>query len=361
LTYEDRLRHFEEGERLCPVCKKSLPAHDTWPGFHFQFCGSPDCAAKIERSRYIGPNERKCAGPGCDNFVPAGFYHPKASFLTCCGKCWIRRRTKGNRLLSCGCGCGQEFLGKAERKPIDGKYFLSARHYGNYLHAKYVTETSGVFRDLVVEYLEGFAILHYKEQQTARRALGPFFRFLNEEGISSLNDVEPKTITKYLAWAKKSGRRGHNLPVSYISTFFKWAIAEGHRKGGNPVVPLIHRTRVPKRKPRPLADNDLEFTWELLNERGNARLRLASAIAEESGLRIGEICRIRLQDVDTVRRQLFVRLPNKGNEERWACFSDKTLLYYDEWMNERNPGCGHDHLLHNMRGNPCRTALSSLV
>lgn len=357
MTYADRLRHYDAGQKKCLVCKEPLPAHDTWPGFHLQYCGDQECAAEIQRlrptARFIGPNTHKCEGPGCSNFVPAGFYHPLAGYLTCSGECWIRRRTKGNRLLKCGCGCGQEFLGRAERKPIDGKYFLSPRHYGDYLHKKYVEEMGGPFAELFEEYLEGFAKLHYSEQQTARRAIGPFFMFLQEEGITSIQQVTKKTITKYMAWARKAGRDQLNAVVSYISTFFQWAISEGRYEGGNPVVSLIHRVRVPKRKPRPLEDDELELTWQILKERGNARLRLAAAIAEEAGLRIGEICRLRLSDIDPKRRRLFVRTPNKTMEERWAFFSEKTLKYYEEWMQERDACCGHDFLLHNTRGNPC--------
>ena len=356
MTYEQMLHHHGDGERRCPVCKDPLPAHDTWPGHRFQYCGQAECAAKVNHYRFIPGNSYRCEGPNCQNFVPEGFYDLRAGYYTCCGECWIRRRTKGNRLLTCGCGCNRQFLGRAERKPIDGKYFLSPRHYGDYQHKQYVIEMAGPYADLFNEYLEGFAEGHYSEVQTARRSLGPWFRFLQEEGITSLQQVTPKTVTKYIAWAHKSGRAHLHRVISYVSTFFMWAIVEGHYKGGNPVVSLIHRMRVPKSMPRPLEDDELEFTWKLLKERGNSRLRLAAAIAEEAGLRIGEICRIRLSDIDTKRRRLFVRLPNKGKEERWAFFSDKTLKYYKEWMKERDPNCGHDSLLHNMRGNPCLVA-----
>jgi integrase len=230
------------------------------------------------------------------------------------------------------------------------------RHYGDYLHRKYLTKTSGVFLDIVVEYLEGFATLHYRKTQSARNALGPFFLFLNEEGVTSLEEVNPKTITAYLLWAEKTGRRDAKSKVTYLSTFFKWAFASGYRKSGNPVVPLIHRARPTKRAPRPLEDDELKTVWQLLHERGDARLRLAAAIAEEAGLRIGEICRLRLQDVDRKRQRLFIQLPTKGSEERWAFFSEKTLRYYDEWMKERDPECGHDRLLYNSKCAPFTTS-----
>lgn len=361
MTYEDMHHHYKEGERKCPICKDPLPAHDTWPGSRFRYCGRAECAEKVKgshNSRYVGESKCTCDGPGCENFLPAGFYDVRATYYGCCWECWVRRRTKGNRLLKCGC-CGKEFLGRAERKPIDGMYFMSARHYGNFKRRKYLTEMCGPFLGLADEYLDGFAKNHYSELQTlqtVRRAIGPWFKFLQEEGITSIRQVTSKTITRYTAWAHDSGRDQLNRVLSYVSTFFKWAIAEGHYDRGNPVVPLIHRMRVPKRLPRPLEDDELELAWKLLEERGNARLRLAAAIAEEAGLRIGEVCRLRLSDVDTKRRRLFVRLPNKGSQERWALFSEKTLKHHKEWMKERHADCGHDFLLHNTLENPCTVA-----
>ena len=356
MKYEDSIRHYNEGERKCPVCGEALAAHDTWPGSRHRYCGKAECARKITRFRHIEANEYKCDGPNCENFVPEGFYNKQSSFYTCSAECWKRRVVLGYRLLTCGCGCGQDFIGRGTRKQIEGKYFLNMRHYGDYLHNKYVTETSGVFRDIVVEYLDGFASLHYRDTQSARTALGTLFLFLNERGFTSLEDVNPKTITDFLIWAKKTGRRDAPSKLTYLSTFFKWAIASGYRKSGNPVVPLIHRARPAKTQPRPLEDDELKIVWQLLHDRGDARLRLAAAIAEEAGLRIGEICRLRVQDVDRKRQRLFIQLPTKGSVERWAFFSEKTLRYYDEWMKERDPECGHDRLLYNSKRDPFTTA-----
>jgi integrase/recombinase XerC len=258
-------------------------------------------------------------------------------------------------VTTCGCGCNQQFLGRAERKPINGLYFLDSEHYGRYLKEQYLISCTGELLPIVREFLEGFAALHYGEHYTLRSGIGTFFQYLKIEGINSLEDVTPKTVTAYLAWAKKNDYRTAAKKISFVSTFFKWAIASGYRKYGNPVVPLIHRPRQQWRMPRPLDNEQLDYTWDLLNKRGNARLRLAAAIAEEAGLRIGEICRLRLQDVDLTRQRLFVRLPNKGKRERYGFFSGKVKQYYVEWMAERNPrNSNDDRLLHNTRGLPCK-------
>jgi integrase/recombinase XerC len=355
MTKEEMMATYGAGERTCPICSESLPAHQTWRGARYRFCGQPECAAVVRAKkggRYIGANERQCHGNECGNFVPEGWYRKRPTYLSCSAECWYRRFLKGNLIRKCACGCGKDVLRPCKRKSATGLVFLSARHQADYITNKYLAETCGVFRGIFDEYIGGFAALHYRNVQYARIKLCPFFQFLTVKGIASLEKVTSKTITEFLAWAAQSGHRSAVHEISPVSVFFKWAICEGHRKAGNPVVGFMHSAPKKRRVPRPLETNDLDLMWELLHEPGHGRLRLAAAIAEESGLRIGEICRLRLDDVNLIRQRLFVALPNKTNCERYAPFAEKTKRYFIEWMTERDSKCVHDYLLHNTRGKP---------
>jgi integrase/recombinase XerC len=255
--------------------------------------------------------------------------------------------------MTCGCGCGTKFLRRSKRERKNGLYFLNSEHQGRYTTAKNLEKCCGPFRPTLDVYLEAIAARGYRSSsvKVARNNLAPFFLFLNREGIAALNDVTPATITRYLARSKEEGsnRTEH---ISAISVFFKWLISERRRTTGNPVVRLIHGRRKPHHLPPPLEPDELDFAWELLHERGSALLRFAAAVAEEAGLRVGEICRLRIQDVDIVQQRLFVGLPNKTNTERYAFFDEKTKRYYHEWMAERKADCDHDLVLHNRDGHP---------
>lgn len=354
------ISHYKDGERLCPVCGNTpLPAHVIWPGARYLVCGKADCVRKVKSlrwGRYIGPNDTKCQGRDCNNSIPEGRYGGRVVYFACCADCWKNRSAEGNILMKCGCGCGQEFLRPSRRATVSGLRFLSMKHRDDYIRMKHLNEASGAFRATIDEYFAGFVALHYRGIRTIRTRLLLFFLYLNEQGITSLEEITPKTVTHYLVWAERSNRRNGSRSMSSVSTFFKWAIVEGHRKAANPVIGLIHNQRKKKSMPRPLKESELAFTWKLLHERGTARLRFAAAAAEEAGLRIGEICRLRIKDVDIERQRFFVRLPNKTNTERWAFFSSKTRQFYNEWMNERNPNCGHDCVLHNTKGDPSQPA-----
>jgi integrase/recombinase XerC len=117
-------------------------------------------------------------------------------------------------------------------------------------------------------------------------------------------------------------------------------------------IPIYHPRC--KKSGRPYSDKEMELAWALLDERGNTRVRFAIAITQEAGVRLGEICRLRIQDIDLTAQSYSVRLPSTTKYERRAFFGKKTMQCFEAWMNERDPGCGHDALLYNTLKKPYR-------
>lgn len=352
-----QIHRYEAGQRNCPVCNDPLPAHETWPGARYRFCGKPECTDVVKTSPagiYIAQDERRCDGPQCENFLAPGLYSKTARVLTCSIRCANQREWKGTHNLTCDCGCGLPFLGTKRKNNVSGLVFISLRHHANYVASKYMNDSCGPFLGLANEYFNGFALRHYRDIRTPRISLCPFFQFLNSIGIRDVGKVSPKTITAFLTWARQAGIKSPAYNISKISTFFKWLIAEERYKGGNPVVGLIHNYARKRYQPRPLDEDELELAWKLILAHGDTRLRFAAATALEAGLRISEICHLRLSDVNIKRQTLFVRLPNKSNVERWAFFGDRTKQYYLELLAERAPDCSHDNLLLNDWGLPCK-------
>lgn len=173
----------------------------------------------------------------------------------------------------------------------------------------------GDLGNVVREFLNTLAPNHYRNSKNVQSCIFPFFKWCAKNGIKQLSEIRPKTITKYLASCRQSGRKTPHYRVSALATFFSWAIAEERYLLGNPVVNLIHAQRRSSPAPRPLADGELALMWNLLEMKDDPRLLFAASIAEESGLRIGEVCNLRLSDVDVAGQQVFVRLPNKSNKE----------------------------------------------
>jgi integrase/recombinase XerC len=348
-------RAFKDGERSCPICNEPLPAHETWPGARYRFCMKTECKAMVITTkgglRYVEHQQVKCGAIGCINYVPEGRYAANPGVLTCSPVCAGAPLPASRQQVKCRCGCGTELTRLVSDNNKEG-YFASYKCHGRYRLQQNLTDSCGTFKDLVEEYLEGAAAVRYRGIATARAALAPFFRYLGEQGITSLETVTPKTITQYITWSKKARARDVTYHISYLSIFFKWAMSVGYREAGNPVIGPMHHSKQSRRHPRPYSDEEMDRTWHLLNTRGHARLRFAAAMGEETGLRISEVCNLRLEDIDIAANQCFVRTPNKSNRGRTAFFSEKTKFFYEEWMKHRRQDVEHDYVLHGEQGKP---------
>lgn len=297
----------------------------------------------------VGTNEKPCQKPDCPNFARGGVYSSRQKYFFCSDehrKWWFRGHTWGKCAW-----CGKAIRVRTDNPKITN-HFCNPTHNHLFRSEHIIRARAGGFMPVLKEYLESYCKIHYRRMYGPRNALSYFFLFLNEEGTTNLDQVIPKTITRFLVWESERGIKNENY-LSYVSTFFDWLIAEDRRTHANPVVPRIHKTKRPKHLPRPYSDRELEEIWRLLIERGNARLWLVMALAEETGLRVSEICRLRLRDVDVLKQMVFVTTPNKTDRERKAFFHEKTVQYLQVWMQDRNPNCGHQLLLHNQYGNPC--------
>lgn len=129
-------------------------------------------------------------------------------------------------------------------------------------------------------------------------------------------------------------------------------IAEERRKGPNPVIPRIHRMRQNPTSPRPFDSAEVARIWSLLEKHGSTQAKLAVSIGLECGLRPGEIARLKFQDIDMKKQQLYVGLPTKNGQSRTVFFSVQTNKYLQQWLKERDPECGHDRLLYGFRKLP---------
>jgi integrase len=123
------------------------------------------------------------------------------------------------------------------------------------------------------------------------------------------------------------------------------------------------RRREPMQPPRPYTEQEMAHIWSSLEKRGTTVTRLTCALGEESGLRIGEVMDIRLNDVDLDARRMFIRQRSRTTTETWVPFHDKTANYLKIWLAERDPSVKHDFLLHlpNGRSHNRRTLLDAIA
>lgn len=294
-----------------------------------------------------------CEGPGCTNVIPAGLYAPQRLRSLCCVVC-ANRDAASQYIVGICRYCGGSVMGRKDRA---GKKHYCCDEHRRLHNTERILGPTGPFRTLTEEYMATSAANYYSPGTlpTVRVSLAKFFRFVAQiEKITVLDAVRPQVITRFIALERERGLTGRNF-VGHLSTFFATMIAEERYDRANPVVSRIHSQRGAPAEARPYTDQDLNTIWKCVEKTGRLELMLAFAIGEETGLRIGEVCNIRLSDIDQKAQTIFARLPTKNMKTRSVPYTEKVKKYLEQWLAKRDPRCVDDHLLHNKAFRPYDT------
>jgi len=150
-------------------------------------------------------------------------------------------------------------------------------------------------------------------------------RFLAAQGIASRSGITPELVNRFLYSRPRRTARSYNLLRVTIKAFFEYLV-ERHRIPGNPV-------QAPERSKRDLC-RPFIFTPSQIRElltaagrlpsKGSSRIRrhicyAIFALLYALGLRIGEVTRLCISDVDLNEGRLLVRM-TKFSKTRWVPF-----------------------------------------
>ncbi|MGH9391189.1 MAG: tyrosine-type recombinase/integrase [Vicinamibacteria bacterium] len=170
-----------------------------------------------------------------------------------------------------------------------------------------------------------------------RRALEAFQRFLRNETAK----LSQKSILKYAAnVGERRNRKGQPFSPYTIQSLLlplrrllKWSLLRGHllqNLSALVVVPSVHPL------PKALSEADVKRLLELGPPRGRLRSR-DQAILEilyGAGLRVSELRRLRIEDLDLKEQLLYVRL-GKGRKDRVVPFGDHVRGAVVNYLRER--------------------------
>jgi len=163
-------------------------------------------------------------------------------------------------------------------------------------------------------------------------------QFVNESGLSPLT-VQAMDIVRWTAghdeWSLSTASTYH----SYLCSWFKWLCLTDHRED-NPMRKLASPRR-PERSPRPTTDDGL---LKLLTMRMHHRTRVMVLLAALAGMRVGEIAKVKGEDLDLTQGRIFVI--GKGAKRAWIPLhpliveAAKTMPTRGWWFpgNNRRPG-----------------------
>jgi integrase/recombinase XerC len=143
-----------------------------------------------------------------------------------------------------------------------------------------------------------------------------FVGWCGRGGITGLHDLDRRVLRRYVAFLseRRYARRSIVRKVSAVRSMLEWAVTKGWL-GANPARDLSP-LKLDRPLPKALKASDVAALCELppSDDPSGARDRAAIELLYGSGLRVGELCALDLDDLDL--RAMSVRVTGKGRKER---------------------------------------------
>jgi len=190
-----------------------------------------------------------------------------------------------------------------------------------------------------LDYKRGLGRRYDNEEKTLR----VFDSYLVEQEVEQLSGVTPELIDLFLASRHRARPRSYNHLLCTVRRLFDW-MQDQERVAGSPVRARSRR-ETPQRVPfifdLPTARRLLEAARRLPDnprapKRGTTYYTIF-AILYGLGLRVGEVCRLLIGDVDLDRSLLVIRA-TKFNKNRLVPFGPRMGVALQKYLDSRGPG-----------------------
>lgn len=158
-------------------------------------------------------------------------------------------------------------------------------------------------------------------------------RYFGEKDLEDVTTEELRIfLLKYLKEERKLGDRSINYYNSVIRFIYEVTLDK-----------VLNKKQLPMRKKKKTVYKVLtkEELSAFFNCVDNYKFKTIFMLAYGSGLRIGEIANLRVEDIDSKKMRIFVR-EGKGNKERYTMLSEQSLemlrIYWSKYRQNKRRG-----------------------
>jgi integrase/recombinase XerD len=167
--------------------------------------------------------------------------------------------------------------------------------------------------------------------KTAKAYLGHIRRFLMKHSISA-DQITAKEVSSYLLQLLE--QRNSSSYVNQAVSAFKFLFQHTLHKPS--VIPQIPRPKKEAKLPVILSQQEV---FQLLRGPDNLKHKTLLYVIYSSGLRVGEVVRLKIQDIDAKRMLIHIR-QSKGKKDRYTVLSEAALEILREYARFYKPaGC----------------------
>lgn len=171
--------------------------------------------------------------------------------------------------------------------------------------------------------------LRYSEN-TIKTYKGLFEEFINYYHKYDINKIEePQIISflRFLVMERKVSTSYQNQAINAIKFYYEKVL------GGQRKFYFIDRPKKEQALPTVLNEEEVIRLFKAID---NIKHKCMLMLAYSAGLRLGEIVRLRLVDIDRERMQIRVE-QGKGKKDRYAKLSSRFLVIFDQYIEKYRP------------------------
>ena len=157
-----------------------------------------------------------------------------------------------------------------------------------------------------------------------------FEEFINYFFRLEINNISEKQIIEFLRYLVNERLVSvsyQNQAINAIKFYYEKVL------GGQRKFYFIDRPRREHKLPEVLSVGEIKLLFAAV---GNRKHRTILMLGYSAGLRLGEIVRLKINDIDRERMQIRV-VQSKGKKDRYTKLSDKFLPVLDVYMEEYRP------------------------
>jgi site-specific recombinase XerD len=180
-----------------------------------------------------------------------------------------------------------------------------------------------------VEYIETLKLKNYSVPTIKTYRLH-FQRFLKYYQNTKLEAITHEQIRKYLLYLveeKKYSTSAQNQAINSIKFYYEKVL-------GKPVEKYyVPRPRKEKKLPEVLSEKEVT---KILKQIKNLKHKCIIYLIYSAGLRLTEVVHLKISDIQSDRKQIFVRSA-KGNKDRYVLLADTILELLREYYRDYKP------------------------
>jgi len=212
------------------------------------------------------------------------------------------------------------------------------------------------------EYIEEYLRHQYRrnfQANTIRNSyigLSNYFTFLHKKGRRGIKEITKNDLEEYVEYEQDRGLKIStvSLRLAQVKAFLRFMIDKGDISQN--VFPWKLTIKKPAPLPRAMDPEDVD---RLLSVNSSLRDRAMIMLLLRTGMRIGELLKTRVIDVNMREQKILIYEGEKNQCGRAIYFSDDAKLALDAWVKERNQD--YELIFYGYKGRPLSYQASRMV